>query len=172
MPHEIIGTAQCRLCGTKFQGPAAVIVGDGPNQRLSQYLVAITHHWVHHHEKEDQFLQIRAGEFLGLLRLMQFQSTDPALNTQKDKLRWKIHTSTRNVSITDASLLGIAGRIAETVAVAVLAALPQENRGDALIQSIIQATTAAVSPCLKEFRDTYEEPDKYAGQKAPAGLLV
>jgi hypothetical protein len=154
MPHEIIGTAQCRLCKAKFQGPSAVIVGNGPNQHLSNFLLKITDHWTVCHKQEDEFLQIQAGEFLGLRRMMQFKTTDPALNRQKEELRWRIHQNTRNVSVTDESLRGIAAAIAAKIVTDARLNLDGPSSFENSVAEILL-------PYLKEMRDTYEEPGKF-----------
>lgn len=103
MSHEIAGVTTCRLCAARFTGPTAEIVGQ-PHGRLMGYLKRLAQHIVEKHPQENEALQLKSLEYLGLLRMMHYATTDPELAHQVDFLRWLTHQSTLNARLPDDKL--------------------------------------------------------------------
>jgi hypothetical protein len=163
MAHELAGVTTCRLCQRKFTGPSAVIIGDHPEGRLMRYVQDLTRHVMVDHENEDKSAQISAMEFLGALRLLFYSSTDPAISTQADFLRWRVHQSTMAVTSTDAQLKLKSAETAAALAAELILLGKEEQLEDAAFVERMKTTiTERLTPILTGLRDELQEAGRYA----------
>ena len=162
-----IGLTICNLCGETFAQPGALVVGQ---PAIVPYLERIMMHFVTRHKKEDNAVAIKALEFLGMLRLMNFRTADPDIGRQLDYLRWSVHQQTLAARIPDDKLIertaDAASRLVDTFW-AVLT-MSYDQRHDSIpefVQALKPALTAEVRTMLEEIfrgiRDVLQEPNKY-----------
>jgi hypothetical protein len=164
----------CNLCGEKFSGPSALVVGQ---PAIAPYLERITMHFMKRHKKEENACAIKALEFLGMLRLMNFRTADPDIGRQLDYLRWSVHQQTLAARIPDDKLIertsDAASRLVDTFwAVLTMSYDQRQDSTPEFVQALKPALIAEMRTMLEEIfrgiRDVLQEPNKYP---APTGVI-
>jgi hypothetical protein len=85
----------CTLCGESFPIPPSVhIVGSKTDAKAEAHFKQLASHLNTKHPHAAQAIAIKGTEFMGLLYLMSFKTTDEALIEERDRLRWQIHQQT------------------------------------------------------------------------------
>jgi hypothetical protein len=170
----------CNLCGEKFSGPSALIVGQ---PAIAPYLERITMHFMTRHKKEESAVAIKALEFLGMLRLMNFRTADPDIGRQLDYLRWSVHQQTLAARIPDDKLIertaDAASRLVDTLwAMLTMSYNQRQDSMPEFVQALKPALTTEVGTMLEEIfrgiRDVLQEPNKYpaATTAVPMGFVL
>lgn len=151
--HRIV---RCNICGKQFTAPAALIINpNAPMQgRMSQFLGGLITHIVDGHPNHAKAMDIKAGEFLGMLRLQNFHIEDEAIREQRDYLRWSVHQATLNAHFSDekveASCEMFAARCAEI--------MRDPNIAEAERVPIIKGLMGDI---MLDLRNLLEEPGRY-----------
>lgn len=174
MAHEIAGICHCRLCAEKFTGPTGLIIQPGAgaqNGRVAQYMQNLAGHITGKHPAENRGMELQALEYLGLLRMTLYSTTDKGIVEQRDYLRWKIHQSTLAHRLTDAQMDAASKEFATQFVDDVIAALhgPRPENGwpahiELLRTSLALATSLKLYGIVEDFRRLIEEPGKYVLQ--------
>ena len=178
MAHEITGLTKCKLCpagdkGGTFTGPMVTIIGNDPKiisgnkgdvKRLIDYVNQLSIHVIKKHPQENEAIQYRGLEYLAMLRLANFSTTDSALDEQIRFLRWSTLQQVLPIRLNDAKLEDMAeaftAEIGKAFADAVLEGM---TAGDAAVA--FKEAHAKIRARLKEeFRrlaDQYEQPGQF-----------
>jgi hypothetical protein len=169
MPHEIAGITQCSICQKSFVGPA-IIVGRDPGGREAAYMQKLTAHFMTEHPRENKDTEWKSIEFLGLLRMRSFRTTDAGLGRMIDNLRWQTLQQVLNAHISDANITtqtnNLAGDIVDLVVEAILKQ-SDENYGEGFQDPLEAAIAAKLLPHFHAIRDALEEPRKYPATVHP-----
>lgn len=177
MPHEIAGITECRICGRKFAGPAAIVLGQTRSMSL---LEKMQRHIEEAHPDHEKAISIVAGQYVGLLRFMNYKTSDSGLARQGDMLRWAIHQQTIAARISDETIKTKTAELAERLVGELLTTMADTQRlntaGDvadmeASMRAIVQSRVAEI---ITGMRDVMQEPGKYPSNnigEAPAGLV-
>lgn len=104
--HEVAAMTTCKHCGHKFVGPLALLIVDptsrnGNNGRVTRLILQLVQHLIEKHPEQEGNLQASAIGYLGMLRMTQFETSDPDLLNVLEQMRSNVHTSTRKHSIPD-----------------------------------------------------------------------
>jgi hypothetical protein len=161
MAHELAGVTTCNICQKKFTGPSALLIGSGnPNARLMAYVQSLATHLLTDHADHQRALQLSCVEYLGMLQLLNFSSTDPAIREQTDFLRWRIHQQTAAHTVPDDK---VKQKASETAAELLQKILDRRDKiPPELFGEMVQATISAqVETLLTEMRDVIEERGRY-----------
>jgi len=162
-----MGLTICNLCGKKFSGPSALVIGQ---PAIQPYLEEITKHFIKAHKEEEQAIGIKALEFLGMLRLMNFRTADPDIAKQIDYLRWQIHQQTLSARIPDDKLIERTEEVAARLVEMFCAVLKMAC--DAKVESM-PTVMGELEPIMRKnvretlevifrgIRDVLQEPNKY-----------
>lgn len=170
MAHEIAGICNCRLCGTKITGPAGLIIAPGAatNGRVAQYMQNLAGHIINGHKKENSNMETQALEYLGLLRMTMYSTTDKSIIEQRDFLRWKIHQSTLAHTLSDEQMDAASKEFATQFVDDVIAALhgPRPEKGwpahiELLRTSLAAVTSTKLYGIVDDFRRLIQEPGRY-----------
>lgn len=162
-----MGLTVCNLCGETFAGPSALVIGQ---PAIAPYLEKITRHFMTHHKKEEQAISIKALEFLGMLRLMNFRTSDPDIGKQIDYLRWSVHQQTLAASIPDDKLIERTEEATLHIVDTLWAVLTmtydarQDSMPDyirALKPTIISELGSMLEEIFRGIRDVLQEPNRY-----------
>lgn len=160
MAHELAGVTTCNICQKKFTGPSALLIASGnPNARLMAYVQSLATHLLTDHQDHQRALQLSTVEYLGMLQLMNFSSTDPAIQEQTDFLRWRIHQQTAAHTVPDDKLKQKASDVAEELLIEATAIL--EKHPDVAGPAILELSKEKLTALLTEMRDVIEERGRY-----------
>jgi ribosomal protein S15P/S13E len=156
MAHELAGVTTCNICQKKFTGPSALLIGSGnPNARLIAYVQSLATHLLTDHKDHQAALQLSCVEYLGMLQLLNFSSTDPAIREQTDFLRWRIHQQTAAHTVPDDKLKQ---KAADTAADLLTEAAAILHKPAGVLLELVTAKFVSV---LTEMRDVIEERGRY-----------
>lgn len=169
MAYEIAGITTCNLCQRKFAGPLALIIGPGqhPQGRLVNHLNQLAQHFCEAHPEENNALQLKALEYLGMLRLLNYSTSDEELRRQLDFLRWSIHQSTLLHRVPDEKIAAKAEEHARGIVDIFESVLPPSNGPgtdqvrEQLRPALQAAIAAKLAAVLSEVRNILEEPGRY-----------
>jgi hypothetical protein len=150
----------------------AIVIGANPNARLEKYVRAISEHFINDHAEHDRALQIKALEFLGMLRLRNYKTIDPGLVEQRDFLRWTIHQATLNASISDETIKAEGAKFANKLIDEICAQCgikepPGLAQRGMVARDLIELLTG--------FRNELQEPGRYKIEdpaQAPNGVVL
>lgn len=171
MAYEIAGISTCMLCGAKFTGPtqAGLVIRPGqPNNRVIQYYQTLVGHLMEKHRDHANAILLHGEEFKGMLYLMNFQSTDQAMQDQRNFFRWKIHQRTLNAHVTDQNIEKMVSDLAVSIVTEVLALVPvnltvSESYALSILKPrITEVIGKKLKPAFTAVRDELEEPGKFA----------
>jgi hypothetical protein len=162
MPHEIAGITECLICGRKFAGPQAIVIGQ---PRAVALLEKLAQHLETAHSDQNQAIALLSLQYVGLLRMMNFKTTDEMLKVEVDKLRWAINQQTIAARISDETIEsktnGLAGEIVDGFFGG--ASGPESPTAEVIARSELkQAIARRVKEVIKGMRDVMQEPNKYA----------
>jgi hypothetical protein len=178
MAHEIAGITQCVLCEKSFIGPP-IIVGQQPKGRAALFMQRLTEHFMKEHPRENKDVEWKSIEYLGILRMRSFRTTDAGLGRMIDELRWQNLQQLLNAHIPDSNITtqcnNLAGDIVDVIMrVLEKASTPEEKyEGSAIAiatetQDLLEAAIAEkLVPHFKEIRNALEEPGKYPATLHP-----
>ena len=88
---ELAVPIQCTLCGRKFYGPSAALVGDTNAHGAQRLIQQLAKHIAEAHEPHFVAAQMQAAEFQGWKILSLYSTADPKVYQQWDFYRWRIH---------------------------------------------------------------------------------
>jgi hypothetical protein len=170
MAHEIAGITQCVLCEKSFIGPP-IIVGQQPKGRAALFMQRLTEHFMKEHPRENKDVEWKSIEYLGLLRMRSFRTTDAGLGRMIDELRWQNLQQLLNAHIPDSNITtqcnNLAGDIMDMVIARNAALDPQHTTREAM-QEVLEADIAAkLKQVFTELRNALEEPGKYPATLHP-----
>lgn len=180
MPHEIAGITECRICGRKFAGPAAIILGQTRSMSL---LEKMQRHIEEAHPDHEKAISIVAGQYVGLLRFMNYKTSDSGLARQGDMLRWAIHQQTIAARISDETIKTKTAELAKVLAKAIMARVRIAQTVDEVLANLDSAVVLQdigdliqhhVAEIITGMRDVMQEPGKYPANnigEAPAGAV-
>jgi hypothetical protein len=187
MSDLISGSTTCRICRQSFSIGGALVVGKGLDQvpekerALVMLMWKLRDHLVAAHKDVNRILETRAAEYLGLLRTLEFATTEKKLAEQVDLLRWSIHQSTIAVRLTDEKIASESRVFAEQLAAKILGIIepgaanhPGVTEGaGALRPKIAWEIERAVAALVTNYRNLVEEPNKWVtNQAAPAATAA
>lgn len=157
-PRPIGGIVSCKLCGAQFTGPAVLMIKPGQtnqeHERLKKFMEELARHTIEKHDGHDSAMQLKAHEYLAMLRLLNFVLHDPELTEQRDYFRWSVHQATLNATISDASIKGMSEQIAEEIA--------EEGTETLQLHIALKAFAAEkIAAALKNLRTELQEPGKF-----------
>jgi hypothetical protein len=180
MAHEIASITTCRICGKKFVGPAGSGLLLGTSPRAGQFLFELVNHLTQDHASQDRGFNIRAGEFLGFLRLRTFMSADTAVTEQIDYLRWQVQQETLAAQVHDDALEKKSREFAAEVVAGIMEEMnfaadetsyyATEGKHDR--EKLVQAVAEQVFELAAGFRDIFQEPGKYQDRSAGKSPIV
>lgn len=147
---ELTDLTTCVLCGQQFTGPRIAIVGQA-TARLETYLSGLGAHINDKHPQAAQTMNLLGAQFMGLLFLMNFKTTDAELAEKRDQLRWTIHQQTLKARYSDENLKEQCRDVARRLAMQYSG---MEESVPVYEELLIDAFTG--------IRDALEEPGKYA----------
>lgn len=159
--RPVSGICTCKLCGQQFTGPAVLMIKPGQtahtHQRLKEFMEALARHVIEKHDGHDSAMQMKAHEYLAMLRLLNFTLADRELSEQRDYFRWSVHQATLNATISDAAITGVSGQLAEEIADEALpgVTVPDHEK----LKGFIAAKIAAA---LTDLRKELQEPGKFS----------
>jgi len=178
----------CKLCGKTFPTDllkTATLIGANPQAKLQQInaiLAAPMKHLQKAHGYELSWAQVMGGEYAGLLAMNFFQCDAEIVEQQRDYARWKIHTLTTRVAITDER---ITERIYQTYfeywktgrnVVNANPAEPElniEQRATVATEEWMKSPLAlAILETMKTMRDVLQEKDRYVMTDGPPPLAM
>jgi hypothetical protein len=172
----IRGITNCLLCGKTFTGPAYALIGQGKEGDVIRYMNEVQKHFVEKHPEESEATQNRSLEFLTMLRMMNFKTTDSGLKEQVQFLRWQIHQQVMPVRIPDEKLEERSAEYANEIFRMLKAAIKREAgtlAASAIPASaqreLIDAIQKKTSETIRALRDLYEEPNRYNLQVVSVG---
>ena len=153
---ELAVPIQCTLCGRKFYGPSAALVGDTNAHGAQRLIQQLAKHIAEAHEPHFVAAQMQAAEFQGWKILSLYSTADPKVYQQWDFYRWRIHQASlrcRAVQL-DVRARELAKEILDAVDADYAPDTPEgivdENEATRLILAV-----------LEELRTITEEPDLY-----------
>jgi hypothetical protein len=171
-----IGPGQ--LCGKVFTGPTYAMIGQGKHTEVIRYMNEIQQHFIKAHPAESEATQNRSLEFLTMLRILQFKTTDSELREQAEFLRWQIHQQVIPIRLRNEKLKGMAEAYAKeivemflneirgTLGSNILGLLPPAKL-EALKAAGRQRIAEKTFSTMGELRDLYEEPNRYNIEVVP-----
>jgi hypothetical protein len=168
MSHEIAAVTTCKLCGRKFTGPI-IIVGEPPHGRLNRYLQQLAEHIVREHPEVNQGLEIAALHYLGVLRMLNYQSSDTELTGQVDYQRWVTHRQTQAATLSDEALTAGAGTMALSIVDLVYSAIGEPADSHTLKRirpALLISITDKLTGEFASVRDSLQERGRYQEQTA------
>jgi hypothetical protein len=99
--HDIQTPIVCKICGKNFPVPAGVILDvTKANQRLAEFVHKLAVHLKERHPQQQLMAGASGAEYTGMLTLMHFDLSGE-IATQRDFLRWRVHTATRRANVTN-----------------------------------------------------------------------
>jgi hypothetical protein len=168
MPHEIAGITECLLCGRKFAGPQAIVIGQ---PRAVALLEKLANHLETAHGQQNEAIALLSLQYVGLLRMMNFKTNDPELKNEVDKLRWAINQQTIAARISDETIQtktqNTASKIVDTFFGVMQMEADRTNESVAdyialMKPAMIADIQKALSELVTGMRDVMQEPNKYA----------
>ncbi len=169
--NELADLTTCLLCGQIFTGPRVQISGR-QNGRLQNYLLQLGKHFNEKLPDHAKAMNIRGAEFMGLLFLLNFRTSDTELQTERDRLRWQIHQQTLNARIPDEKLkekcTALSSQLmTEAAKVFVEFSMSRED-AQVVIKRAESQCAATLIEVFTGLRDVLEEPNKYPAQQQSA----
>jgi hypothetical protein len=174
MSGMIRGITTCKLCGKEFAGPTHTIIGapGGVNNQLAEYMKDIAQHFLQKHPQENEAVQYRSLEYMGMLRLMNFRTTDSELKKQVQLMRWQVAQQVIPIRLRDSKLSEMATQWGATLAESIMAKAAAVLPGKLVMQispaalgelkaSIQNELADKTVSIMRELRDLYEEPNKF-----------
>jgi hypothetical protein len=162
----------CRNCNAKFDIHAPLPVGKGldrapeSERKLMALIFRLGDHLARAHKDENRILEYRAAEFLGMLRILEFKSTEPELLKQVDLLRWTMLQKLIGVRLTNDVIAADSKAFAE-IFLRDFEATLQADFGFELafwqpvIKHLRSMIEARVDELVRKYRDMVEEPNKW-----------
>jgi hypothetical protein len=169
---SIVAHSTCRLCGKTFLPPADPIVLNDPTPAWAKFVGTLTTHLAQKHKRELQTAQIQAGEYAGVLSLLNFDTPDAEMQKHFDYVRWKVHNVTTRARVSDERITERVQKIFDSLWDAGVrdaitdAPTPADCRDN--LTSSIESTRAAVVCLLAEMRDVIEERGLYDAAQTTA----
>lgn len=178
--HEISGITTCLVCGRKFAGPQGIIIGQPRGHALLEKLHA---HLENAHPEQSHAIHVLSLQYVGLLRMMNFSTSDATMKIEVDKLRWAINQQTIAARISDETIATQTAKTASKIVDSFFGIVQMEadRTGDSIPEYITMmrpGVTAEIQTALSELitamRDVMQEPGKYpvnfvGAPPAPAG---
>jgi hypothetical protein len=170
MPHEIAGLTSCLICGRRFAGPQAIVIG---TTRAVSLLEKLAQHLETAHPDQSQAIALLSLQYVGLLRMMNFKTTDPALKIEVDKLRWAINQQTIAARISDETIRSKTDELARSIIEATMKELLSEfqsaldekkpimDSAERLTGALLLNVQAKLYEVITAMRDVMQEPNKY-----------
>ena len=152
------------FCGAKFQGELGLLVGatpqplNGKDAQLESQMQQLRQHLMRQHPREYTAIDIYAANYKGFLLLSNFRSSDPRIQTARDKMRWAIHRQTSNATIPDEKIEAKTQELVEQLSAQIHSSEPEDSDDRA---RTIQILMNGFLPILKGFRNELQEPGKY-----------
>jgi hypothetical protein len=173
-----VPTGPNTICGKVFTGPTYALIGQGKHQEVVQYMNEIQQHFLKAHPAESEATQNRSLEFLTMLRLLNFKTTDSELRDQCQFLRWQIAQQVIPIRLRDEKLKGMAAQYAAEIVDLFIAeigaalganvlSLMPKGKLDALKISARKKIADKTVTTIGELRDLYEEPNRYNIEVVP-----
>ena len=153
--YEVAAIAKCKLCNVQFTGPTAQRIGETPPARLARFCQKLAEHIMTKHTEHNQALELKALEFLGMLRMLNYQTSDPELRGQMDYLRWSTHQMTLAARLPDKAIKEKSDELAGLIVKEVYL----EHQTDASLREKISNLLAEQ---IAGLRDILEEPGRYS----------
>lgn len=149
----------CLICGQTFTGPSALIIGE-KTKSAERTIAMLTEHLGKAHPEHVKAMHIKGLEFVGLMYLMNFKTSDEELTAERDRLRWQIHQKTLKARYPDENLKAQAEALAHKLQQD-LAEL-SIHHDYAIPDTAMHASFAAILiEAFTGIRDALEEPGKY-----------
>ena len=160
----LVTGSKCRLCDKTFRGPeeelgGAMILGEKPKQRVARYIGKLIEHLQNKHPEQMQYYAAQQAEYFGLICLMTFDTSDEAVETERDYLRWTIHKATRRAKVTDERIREKTKECVDQILKDLDLTLSENAR-----VGIVEAQVGAL---LMVMRDVLEERGQYNDKPAP-----
>lgn len=155
--YEVAAIAKCKLCNVQFTGPTAQRIGETPPARLARFCQKLAEHIMTKHTDHNQALELKALEFLGMLRMLNYSTSDPELRGQMDYLRWSTHQMTLAGRLSDEGIKAKSDELAGEIVKQVYLYLVLQD--DAALREKLSALLAEQITAL---RDILEEPGRYS----------
>jgi len=181
MAHEIASACKCKLCGETIIGQAGLILDAGlagldpANQRTAQFTLRLADHVIRKHPHENKALETKALEFLGMLRLANYATSDRGILEQRDFLRWTVHQATLNGRLSDEKLttaaVDFAGKVVDLCVASLILQVPAPEHVERVSVSLKAQAAETLAEILNGLREIIEEPGRYQ-VTAPAALAV
>lgn len=150
---------ECLICGQKFTGPRIEIIGK-PGARLQELLTSLSQHLHGKHPEHGRAMELRGGEFMGLLFMMNFKTTDQELTKKQDEFRWQIHQQTLNARIPDEKLKESCMRLAKKL-IAIERIMADRNNRVVINAELETAFANELIDVFTGIRDELQEPNRY-----------
>jgi hypothetical protein len=167
MSIELADITTCIHCGQKFSHPRLTIIGND-HARLNSYMKGLNDHLAKKHPEIGLLMAQTGAAFMELIFLRNFQSTDPELSEQQDRVRWQVHQQTLKARYPDENLEVQARQLAGTL----LAALRWTDEDHIDIAETSHLFEGLVSDTFRSIRDALEEPGKYPGVVQESGKVL
>lgn len=168
MPHEIAGITECLLCGRRFAGPQAIVLGQS---RTISLLEKLALHIQQAHSDQYKAIDVLKDQYGGMLNMLNFKTSDPNMKTEVDRLRWAIHQQTIAARIHNEAIANMSHDLALTVVEVAFSEFNREavaresgtleSLGSALTPKLVELVKAKLSEVLTDMRDVMQEPNKY-----------
>jgi L-alanine-DL-glutamate epimerase-like enolase superfamily enzyme len=172
----IRGITTCKLCGKEFSGPLYKSIGEGKHADLIRYMNEVQQHLATKHPAENSATENRSLEFLTMLRLMNFKTTDSELTDQVQFLRWQIHQQVIPIRLRDERLHEMAQEYAAAIVNDGFTMLffnlggsfgVSTERLEAIKKAMCENIAAKTVATMGSLRDLYEEPGRYNIEVVP-----
>lgn len=160
----LVSGSRCRICRHVFHGPeghlgGAILLGDKIGDRIQRYIQKLMAHLGKEHPEQLQLYTQQVGDYLGLLCLMSFDTSDEEVAKERDYLRWQLNKATRRAVVTDE-------RIAEKCKVLVDGCM-MEGILEQMEQAPRVTFESRVAALLIEMRNVLEERGRYQDRPIP-----
>lgn len=173
-----VQTGPGQFCNKTFSGPTYAMIGQGKHSDVIRYMNEVQQHFIKEHPEESEATQNRSLEFLTMLRMMNFQTTDSELKEQVQFLRWQILQQVLPIRLRDEKLKGMANQyagemvdlfileVAHALGVKILDMIPKATM-DTLKVSLHEKIAVKTVATIGELRDLYEEPGRFNIEVVP-----
>jgi hypothetical protein len=167
MPHEIAGITECLICKRRFAGPQGLVIGQS---RAVALLEKLANHLINAHPDQCQAIEVLSLQYVGLLRMMNYRTTDTMLIGEVDKLRWAINQQTIAARISDKTIEEKTNELALHLADEFYGLIQMEHdRTDTEIPeylvmmkgALVSTIESRVSEIITGMRNVIQEPGKY-----------
>lgn len=150
----------CLICGQTFTGPSALIIGE-KTKAAERTIAMLTEHLGTAHPEHVRAMHLKGLEFVGLMYLMNFKTSDEDLAAERDRLRWQIHQKTLKARYPDENLEKQARELSRML-VDLVATLDNAAEGLVARENVVTAGfESLIAEAFTAIRDALEEPGKY-----------